>query len=48
MLSYVFKGVTCEPGYDSIPNNLLYNCSLLTNINGLFSGMEITNGGRIY
>lgn len=47
-LKNVFQGVSCVKGYDVIPNNLFSDCPNLENIQGLFSGMEITNNGEIY
>lgn len=44
----VFEGIICDEGYDIIPNNLFKNCRQLTNISGLFTGIQLTNAGQVY
>lgn len=44
----VFAGVTCEPGYNRIPENIFRGLTQVNSMECLFEGFELTNEGDIY
>lgn len=46
----IFNGLTCasEAGAQSIPTTLFKNCRILNSIEGIFSGIDLNNDGKIY